>query len=79
MNCIENTKTKASKEDIEKNREDDTLRRCFAHCVNNFHVNNFVNEEEQCIKNCAKKQHSYFTHLENSISLMENPLYLKFY
>lgn len=60
-------------------REDDTLKKCFAYCVNNFHVEHFVNEEEKCIKNCAKKQHSYYENLRNSMSLMENPIYLKFY
>lgn len=60
-------------------REEETLKRCFSHCVNNFHVNGFVNEEQQCIRECAEKNHSYYNHLESSLSLMENPLYLKFY
>lgn len=64
---------------VQVKREEDTLKRCFSNCVNNLHVNGFVNEEQQCIRSCAERNYSYYNHLENSMTLMENPLYLKFY
>jgi len=79
MNNSKDQQMNEEKKTVEIHREDNTLKRCFAYCVNNFHLDHFVNEEERCIRNCAEKQHSYFNHLQNSASLMENPLYLKFY
>ena len=82
MNQLISSKDKEAHEQqktVEIHREDNAYKHCFAHCVNNFHVDGFVNEEERCIRNCAEKQHSYFNQLQNSASLMENPLYLKFY
>ena len=79
MNAIEKHNPNEVKKDVETHKEEETLKKCFAYCVNNFHVETFVNEEEQCIKNCAQRHYSYFNQLQNSDALLENPLYLKFY
>lgn len=45
------------------------LSKCFKKCANNFYTKSYVNEEKECLTNCAKKLNEYLTETKMNFNL----------
>lgn len=45
------------------------LAKCFKKCANNFYTNTYVNEENECLTNCAKKLNEYLNEIKMNFHL----------